>query len=196
MHAVKPAAESTLSANRLDRKMDQFAGGNTASGAAGQEKPFGLRYSFVTRGSDGQSQEVSAATVARTKEPVRITVEATQDAYMQMLQNLGSAGTRLWWPPQETGKISLKLLAGKRTEIPLPPPAESGLLNLIIRLSPKPFGPLTMQEVGMLDRFSANLLTQSVTPGGPAGAEEQATYVVSQNSSTATQIAVEIPITQ
>ena len=139
---------------------------------------------------------MGTAAVARTKEPVRITVEATQDAYLQMLQNLGSAGTRLWWPPQETGKISIKLHEGKQIEIPLPPPAESGLLNLIIRLSPKPFGPLTMQEVGMLDRFSANLFTESVSPGGPAGIQEQATYVVSQDSSTATQIAVEIPITQ
>jgi hypothetical protein len=121
---------------------------------------------------------------------VRISVEATQDAYLQLLQNLGSAGTRLWWPPQETGKISLKLLAGKRSEIPMPPPAENGLITLIIRLSPKPFGPLTMQEVGMLDRFSANLLTESVS----AGAQEQATYVVSQDPSTSAQLAVEIPV--
>ena len=43
----------------------------------GQVKPLGLRYSFVTRGPDGQSREVSAAIAAGSKEPVRITVETT-----------------------------------------------------------------------------------------------------------------------
>ena len=162
----------------------------------GQVKPLGLRYSFVTRGLDGQSQEVNAATAGASKEPMRITVETSQDAYLQILQNLGSAGTRLWWPPQETGKISLKLLAGKRSEIPLPPPAENGLLALTIRLSPKPFGPLTMQEVGMLDRFSANLIIESVSPADTSGAQEQATYVVNPEASPMAQLAVDIPISQ
>ena len=182
--------QTSTQADPPETRTDQFALAGKAGGASGQVKPLGLRYSFVTRDSSGQSQEVSVATAARSKEPVRISVEATQDAYLQLLQNLGSAGTRLWWPPQETGKISLKLLAGKRSEIPMPPPAENGLITLIIRLSPKPFGPLTMQEVGMLDRFSANLLTESIS----AGAQEQATYVVSQDPSTSAQLAVEIPV--
>jgi hypothetical protein len=124
--------------------------------------------------------------------PVRMSVEANQDAFLQLLQSLGASGTRLWWPPQETGKISLKVLAGKPSEIPLPPPAENGMLTLIVRLSPKPFAPLTMQEVGMLDRFAVNLLIESVASGG-AGTQEEATYVVSQDSQTA-QMTVEIPI--
>ncbi len=85
------------------------------------------------------------------------------------------------------------MIAGKRNEIPLPPPAESGLLSLIVRLSPKPFAPLTMQEVGMLDRFAANLFIESVSPGGTGG-QEQATYVVSQDPSPTAQMTVEIPI--
>lgn len=194
--AMKPSADAGPQADHLERKTDQFALAGKAAGASGQMKPLGLRYSFVMRASDGQNQEVSAAMAARSKEPVRITVESTQDAYLQVLQNLGSAGTRLWWPPQETGKISLKLLAGTRSEIPMPPPAENGLITLIVRLSPKPFGPLTMQEVGMLDRFSANLLTESVSPDGATGAQEQATYVVSQDPSTSAQLAVEIPVSQ
>ena len=84
----------------------------------------GVRYSFALRGSDGQNQEVSRAIAARSREPVRLLVETTQDGYLQLLQNLGSAGTRLWWPPQETGKISLKAVARTRTDIPLPPPAK------------------------------------------------------------------------
>ena len=120
-------------------------------------------------------------------------METSQDAYLQILQTLGTAGTRLWWPPQETGKISLKVLAGKRNEIPLPPPAGNGLLSLIIRLSPKPFAPLTMQEVGMLDRFAADLLIESVA-ADETGAQEHATYVVSQDSSQTAQMTVEVPI--
>ncbi|MGC4054386.1 MAG: hypothetical protein QM757_35330 [Paludibaculum sp.] len=150
----------------------------------------------MTKGTDGRTQEVAAAMVARSSEPVRITVEATQESYVQLLQNLGSAGTRLWWPPQETGKISLKLQPGKRTDIPMPPPAENGQVTLIIRLSSKPFGPLTMQEVGMLDRFSASLLIETISPGQTAGVQEQATYVVSQDPSTSAQLAVEIPVVQ
>jgi hypothetical protein len=180
----------TVSARALFNESKQE--GKTA-GSATQLKPLGLRYSFVIRGSDGQEREVDARTAAKSPEQVRINVEASQDAYLQILQTLGAAGTRLWWPQQETGKISLKVLAGKRNEIPLPPPAESGLLSLIIRLSPKPFGPLTVQEVGMLDRFSADLLIESVSPGGSTGAQEQATYAVSQAATPAAQIAVEIP---
>lgn len=170
--------------------------GGESGGTGPQAKPWGLRYSFVAIDADGRAEELTAAMAARSREPVRITVEATQESYVQLLQNLGSAGTRLWWPPQETGKISLKLQARTRSEIPMPPPAENGRITLIIRLSSKPFGPLTMQEVGMLDRFSANLLTETVSPGMTAGTQEQATYVVSQDPSTSAQLAVEIPVVQ
>ena len=189
-----PAGFSAASAPPLKKSARALFYGQESARSASQAKPLGLRYSFVTNGIDGRSQEVTAAMAARSRDPVRITVEATQEAYVQLLQNLGSAGTRLWWPPQETGKISLKLQAGKRTEIPMPPPAENGLITLIIRLSSKPFGPLTMQEVGMLDRFSANLIIETVSADMTTGVEEQATYVVSQDPSTSAQLAVEIPV--
>ncbi|MBS0170319.1 MAG: hypothetical protein JSR62_08170 [Nitrospira sp.] len=159
-------------------------------------KLLGLRYSFAIRGVNGQNQEVSAAIAARSKEPMRLVVETTVDGYLQLLQNLGSAGTRLWWPPQETGKISLKATARTRIEIPMPPSAESGLLDLVLRLSPKPFGPLTMQEVGMLDRFSGNLVIETVTSGEVAGVEESATYVVNPEATPAAQLAVDIPVSR
>jgi hypothetical protein len=164
--------------------------------AAAQPKPLGLRYSFVVRGSDGQEQEVSADTAAKRTEPVHLTVETTQEAYVQILKTAGSTGIRLWWPQQETGKISLKVLAGQRTEIPLPPPPDSGSMTLTIRLSTKPFGPLTIQEAAMLDRFSGNLLIESVSPGGPTGLQEQATYAVSRDPSPAAQMAVEVSFGQ
>ncbi len=168
--------------------------GNT--GAATSVTLSGLRYSFVIRGSDGQNLEVSAATASRSTTPVRLLVETTHDGYLQLLQNLGSAGTRLWWPPQETGKISLKTVARTGIEIPMPPPAESGVLDLILRFSPKPFGPLTMQEVGMLDRFSGNLLIETVSPGDATEPGEFATYVVQPQTSAVGQIAVDIPVSR
>lgn len=166
------------------------------SGSAASTTVLGLRYSFVIRGSDGQNLEVSAATASRSTTPVRLLVETTHDGYLQLLQNLGSAGTRLWWPPQETGKISLKTVARTGIEIPMPPPAESGVLDLILRFSPKPFGPLTMQEVGMLDRFSGNLLIETVSPDDATGPGEFATYVVQPETSAVGQIAVDIPVSR
>ncbi len=191
-----PAGLSAASAPAPKKSARALFYGEEFGRSVGQAKPLGLRYSFVTRGTDGQTQEVTAAMAARSSQSVRLTVEATQESYVQVLQNLGSAGTRLWWPPQETGKISLKLQAGKRSDIPMPPPAENGLITVIIRLSSKPFGPLTMQEVGMLDRFSATLLIETVSPDTATGVQEQATYVVSHDPSTSAQLAVEIPVVQ
>jgi hypothetical protein len=168
--------------------------GNRPLEATAAPRPLGLCYSFMARSTDGQEREVDAPTAAKSTGPVRISVESNQDAFLQILQSLGASGTRLWWPPQETGKISLKVTAGKRSDIPLPPPAENGLLNLIIRLSPKPFAPLTMQEVGMLDRFAANLLIEPVGHGGGTGAQEEATYVVGQDPFQTAQMTVEIPV--
>lgn len=180
----------TVSARALFNESTQE--GKTA-GSAAQLKPLGLRYSFVIRGSDGQEKEVDAATAAKSTERVRITVEPNQNAYLQILKTVGSAGTRLLWPQQETGKISLKVLAGQRNEIPLPPLGENGPRTFTIRISAKPFGPLTIQETAMLDRFSAGLLIESVSSGGPTGSQEQATYAVSQAATLAAQIAIEIP---
>ena len=45
----------------------------------------------------------------------------------------------------------------------------------------------------MLDRHSANQLTESVTPGSPTGSQERATYVVNQDSTPTAQITVDIP---
>ena len=75
-------AQGSDQADGSARKSELFASGGTA-GAIGHVKPLGLRYSFVTRGADGQNREVSAAIAAGSTEPVRITVETTQDAYLQ-----------------------------------------------------------------------------------------------------------------
>jgi hypothetical protein len=195
-YGIEPGSNSAVGSASPAIRLEDQAKGLTAAGKTTEvvsSKPLGLRYSFVARDTDGRERALDAVAAGKSAGPVRISVESSLDAYLQILQTLGTAGTRLWWPPQETGKISLQVLAGQRNDLPLPPPAENGLLSLIVRLSRKPFAPLTMQEVGMLDRFAANLLIESVA-AGETGAPDRATYVVSQDSSQTAQMTVEIPI--
>jgi hypothetical protein len=170
--------------------LERFSGLMKAGGAATQPKPLGLRYSFVVRRSDGQEQEVDTATAANSTEPVRLTVEANQDAYLQIWKTVGSSTPQLLFPEKESGQISMKMLAGQRQNIPLP--TESGTVTLIARLSRAPFGPITRQETAMLDLLPVNQLQESTTPGGPNASQEQATYVVNTNSSPTVQLSVEI----
>ena len=189
--AMKPLAESAPQANRLERKMDQFALAGKTGGTASQLRPLGLRYSFVVHGTDGQEREVDAATASKNIEPVFLTVEANQDAYLQVWKTVDSSTPQLLLPEKETGQISLKMTAGQRQHIPLP--IKSGPITLTARLSRVPFSPITKQEAAMSDRFSPNQLQESFTASGPTGSQEQATYVVNQDLSTTTQLAVDIP---
>jgi hypothetical protein len=189
---MKPLAESAPQANRLERKMDQFAQAGKAAGTATQVKPFGLRYSFVVGGTDGQEREVDAATASKSIQPVFLTVETNHDAYLQVWKTVDSSTPRLLLPEKVTGQISLKITAGQRQHIPLP--MESGPITLTTRLSRVPFGPITRQEAAMFDRFSPNQLQESITAISPTGSQEQATYVVNQDSSPTAQLAVDIPL--
>ena len=188
--AMKPLAESAPQANRLERKMDQFALAGKTGGTASQLRPLGLRYSFVVHGTDGQEREVDAATASKNIEPVFLTVEANQDAYLQVWKTVDSSTPQLLWPEKETGQISLKMTAGQRQRIPLP--TDSGTLTLTARLSRVPFGPITKQEAAMFDRFSPHQLQESFTAISPTGSQERATYVVNQEPSTAAQVVVDI----
>ena len=189
--AMTPLAESAPQANRLERKMDQFALAGKTGGTASQLRPLGLRYSFVVHGTDGQEREVDAATASKNIEPVFLTVEANQDAYLQVWKTVDSSTPRPLLPEKETGQISLKMTAGQRQHIPLS--IKSGPITLTARLSRVPFSPITKQEAAMSDRFSPNQLQESFTASGPTGSQEQATYVVNQDPSTTTQLAVDIP---
>ena len=189
--AMSPLAESAPHANRLERKMDQFALAGKAAGTAAQLKSLGLRYSFVVRGTDGQDREVDAATASKSTEPVRLTVEANQDAYLQVWKMVGSSTPQLLLPEKKTGQISLKITAGQPQHIPLP--TESGPLTLTARLSRVPFGPITRQEAAMFDRLAPSQVQESITPSRAAGSKEHAVYVVNQDLST-TQLSVEIPV--
>lgn len=188
---MNPLAESAPQANRPERKLDRVAAAGKATEAVTQFEPLGLRYSFLIRGADGQDREVDAATALRTGGHTRLTVEANQPAYLQIWKTVGSSTTQLLYPDKESGQVSVKLAAGQRQHIPLPP--EIGTAALTARLSRVPFGPITRQEAAMLDRPSPNQIQESISPRAASGKQEHATYVVTQDLSPTAQITVEIP---
>jgi hypothetical protein len=192
--AMKPLAESAPQANRLERPLEGLSQLGKAAGTAAQLRPLGLRCSFIVRGTDGQEREVDAAAAAKSTEPVRLTVEANQGAYLQVWKTTGSSTPQLLWPEKETGQIALKITAGQRQHILLP--MESGPVTLTARLSRAPFGPITREEAAMFDRLSSNQLQESFTPSGAAGSQERATYVVNQDPSSTAQIAVDMTLGQ
>ena len=192
--AMKPLAESAPQANRPERPLEGLSHLGNAAGTAAQLMPLGLRYSFVVRGTDEQGREVDAATALKSIQSVFLTVEANQDAYLQVWKTVGSSTPQLLWPEKETGQMSLKITTGQRQHIPLP--MESGPVTFTARLSRVPPGPMTRQEGAMFDRLSSNQLQESITPSGAAGSQEHATYVVNQDPSTAAQVAVDITLSR
>lgn len=190
--AMKPLAESAPQANRPERPAEGLSQLGKAAGTAAQLRPLGLRYSFVVRGTDGQEREVDTATASKSIQPVFLTVETNQDAYLQVWKAVGSLTPQLLWPEKETGQISLKIAAGQRQYISLP--MESGPVTLTVRLSRVPSGPRTRHEGAMFDRLSLNQLQESITASNQTGSTERATYVVKQDPSTTAQIAVDITI--
>ena len=188
--ATKPMAESAPQANRPERPMEGLSQLGKAAGTVDQPRPLGLRYSFVVRGTDGQEREVDAAAAAKSTEPVRLTVEANQGAYLQVWKTTGSSTPQLLWPEKETGQIALKITAGQRQHIALP--MESGPVTLTAHLSRVPSGPITKQQAARFDRLSPNQLQESINVSNQTGSQERATYVVNQDPSTTAQIAVVI----
>jgi hypothetical protein len=176
--AMKPLAESAQQANRLERKPE------------GLSRPLGLRYGFVVREADGQEREVDIVTASKVIEPIFLTLEANQDAYLQIWRTVGSSTMQLEWPEKETGETSLKLPVGQRQYIALP--TESGSYTLMVRLSRVPFGPITRQEASLFDRPSPTQLQEAITSSNQTGSQERATYVVNQNPSTGAHVTVEI----
>ena len=192
--AMKPLAESAPQTNRPGRPLEGLSQLGKAAGTAAQLRPLGLRYSVVVRERDGQEQEVDAATASKSIRPVFLTVEANQDAYLQVWETAGSSPPQLLWPKKETGQISLKMIAGQREHIPLPMENKPGTLTA--RLSRVPPEPITRQEGAMYERLSPNQLQEFITPSGAAGSQEHATYVVNQDPSTAAQVAVDITLSR
>ena len=190
--AIKPLAESAPQANRPERPVEGLLQLGKAAGTVAQLRPLGLRYSFGVRGTDGQEREVDAATASKSIQPVFLTVEANQDAYLQVWETVGSSTPQLLWPEKETGQISLTITAGQRQHILLP--MESRPVTLTARLSRVPSGPITKLEAAMSDRLSPNQLQESFSASNQTGSQERATYVVNQDPSTTAQIAVDMTL--
>ncbi len=191
--ARKPLAESAPQANLPERPLERLSQLGKAAGTVAQLRPLGLRYSFVVRGTDGQEREVDAA-AAKSIQPVFVTVEANQDAYLQVWKTVGSSTPQLLWPEKETGEISLKITAGQQQHILLP--MERGPVILTARLSRVPPGPTTRHEAALFDRLSPNQFQESITASSQTGSQERATYVVKQDPSTTAQIAVDMTLRQ
>ena len=189
--ALKPLAESPSPANRLERPREGLAQLGKAGDLTAQLKPLGLRYSFVTRGTDGQEQEVDATALKHSSSGV-LTVETNQDAYLQVWETADSSTPQLLWPKKETGQISLKMAAGQRERIPLPMGNEP--VTLMALLSRIPLGPTMKREDVQYDRLSPKHLQESITASDRTGSQERAIYIVNLAPSTTAQIAVDIPL--
>ena len=189
--ALKPLAESPSPANRLERPREGLAQLGKAGDLTAQLKPLGLRYSFVTRGTDGQEQEVDATALKHSPSGV-LTVETNQDAYLQVWETADSSTPQLLWPKKETGQISLKMAAGQRERIPLPMGNEP--VTLMALLSRIPLGPTMKREDVQYDRLSPKQLQESITASDRTGSQERAIYIVNLAPSTTAQIAVDIPL--
>lgn len=190
--AMKPPAESAPQANRLERKLEGSSQLGKAAGTVARPRPLGLRYSFVVREADGQEREVDVVTETKGAQLIFLTLEANQDAYLQIWKTADSLTPQLQLPEKETGQMSLKITAGHRQYIQLPMDREPATLTA--RLSLLPFGPITSEGTARFDRPSPHQLQESITERNQTGSQERATYVVSQDPSTSAQIIVDIII--
>ncbi|NWF73189.1 MAG: hypothetical protein HXY51_09160 [Nitrospirae bacterium] len=187
---MKPLAETAPHANRLERKLEGVSQLGKAAGTVAQPRPLGLRYSFVVREADGQEREVDVAIAPTDIQLLFLTLEANQDAYLQIWKTVGSSTPQLQLPEKGTGQLSLKMTAGQRQYIHLPMDREP--TTLTARLSLVPFGPITRKGTAWFDRSSLHQLQESITELNQTESPERATYVVNQNSSTTAQITVDI----
>jgi hypothetical protein len=143
-----------------------------------------LRYAFVIRTAEKTEREVTAADAASHSGPVLLRVETNQPAYLQIWTSTGDSLPELLLPSKETGRVSLKMAAGDRQEILVPPERD----RLTLRVARFPFGPITRQEAVLAGRSPGGQITEHAS-----GREEQATYVANPDPS-ATDLAVDIAV--
>ncbi|BCA56295.1 hypothetical protein W02_34350 [Nitrospira sp. KM1] len=185
--ATRPFSQPAPDAAITEPKSDNLSRSNKTLEATRSAKALGLRYSFLTKGPDGQDAEVDAVSSAKSSGQ-RITIEVNQDAYIQVWQLKGTSLPQLLFPDKETGRISLRMQGGHRQTIRLP----DAYGAITIRLSLTPFGPMSRQEAVMLARPSTDQIQETSTSTGADGAIDHAVYVVTLDQSPNAQIAVEI----
>ncbi len=87
----------------------------------GNTKPLGLRYSFLRKGAGEEYEEVSADSVFRAGDRIRLSVESNDAAYLYIVMR-GSSGTwKLLFPTNEIEGGSNKIESGHSYLFPPPP---------------------------------------------------------------------------
>lgn len=175
---IKPLAESAPHTGGPKRQSDQLALSGKTAGIIAGLKPLGIRYGFVVRGAGGQDLEVDAATAAQGSGPVRLTVEANQDAYLQIWKVAGSSPPQLLFPEPDTGQISVRISVGRRQTIPLP--LGSWSVSLFVRLSRVPLEPHADLNTPLRNRPALDRLQESNTARESIALQEHATYAVNR----------------
>jgi hypothetical protein len=187
--ARPPLPESAPQANRPDGRLGPFSDLGRTTVPAMEEKPLGLRYSFVVQDPGGLEHEVDAKTAATSLEPVRLTLETNQDAYLQVWEAVEDSLLQLQFPDGDSTPQFIKIVAGQRQTIPLS--REHGPVTLFVRLSRVPQEPPAKRETLLRDRrapdglHTSNTVRESVTRG------EDATYAVNRDLSS-DQLVVDI----
>lgn len=174
--------ESAPQANRPDGRLEPFSDLGRAKVPAMEAKPLGLRYSFVVQGPDGLEHEVDAHTAATSLEPVRLTLETNQDAYLQIWEPVGSSAPQLLLPDRGQGSQFMTMVAGQRQTIPLS--RERGPVTLFVRLSRVLQELPAKQETLLRDHRALDRLHTSNTARESVTAGEDATYAVNRDPSS------------
>jgi hypothetical protein len=187
--AMKPLLESAPQADRPDGELDRSSDLSRAKEAATGAQPLGLRYSFVIRESNGLEREVDVNTATTSMEPVRLTLETNQDAYLQVWKAVGDAPLQLQFPDKDSPPHSVTIVAGQRQTIPWS--RERGPVSLFVRLSRVLQEPLTKEEILSSDHRDLDRLRTSSIVRETVTREEYATYAVNRDRSS-DQLVVEI----
>jgi hypothetical protein len=161
------------------QKTDRLALAKKAPERGAPATPLALRYSLISA-----ERQLSADIAVGGPKSVTLMVQSNQEGYVQVWKRTGDSLPELVLPAKETGRISLKTIAGEHQQLAVP--GDTDLL--IVRLSRVPFGPITRQEAVMAGHGSPTQLTES-----GLDAEEQATYVANPDNTVA-ELAIEIPI--
>jgi hypothetical protein len=122
-------------------------------------------------------------------EPVRLTLETNQDAYLQVWKAVGNAPLQLQFPDKDSPPHSVTIVAGQRQTIPWS--RERGPVSLFVRLSRVLQEPLTKEEILSSDHRDLDRLRTSSIVRETVTREEYATYAVNRDRSS-DQLVVEI----
>jgi hypothetical protein len=177
--AMEPLPESPPQTGRSEERLDRLSQLSRAKAATMAAKPLGLRYSFVIRESNGMEREVDAKTAATSTNPVRLTVETNQEAYLQIWKSVGVSPPQLLFPDGNSGPHSLKLVAGQRQIVPLS--RARGAVSLFVRLSRIPPEPRAEQDIPLRDHLSLDRLQESHTVLESIAGQEHAAYAVNRD---------------